>query len=158
MNLQTNALFVYGTLKQGQLRSGMWPHAPQSIQPALVRGLLLDLGAYPGLLPGDDWVLGELWTLEPIHMPQTLESLDAVEGYDVATDRGLYLRRAIPVQLVADRDAGQSEWIDAYTYLISDPNRISAARRIHATIRIGDTLVASWPDPYSRVPTRLEDE
>jgi gamma-glutamylcyclotransferase (GGCT)/AIG2-like uncharacterized protein YtfP len=153
-----NSLFVYGTLKQGHLRSNMWPHAPRVIQQGMVRGCLLDLGAYPGLLPGDDWVLGELWTLEASHMARTLEILDEVEGYNATNDQGLYVRRTLPVRLVEPLEESQAAWIDAYTYMISDPDRISAARRIHPAVVIGDTFAASWPDRQSRVPKRLEDE
>lgn len=154
-----SALFVYGTLKQGHLRSSMWPHAPQSIVPAVVRGTLLDLGAYPGLIPGDDWVLGELWSIAENHIPRTLEVLDQVEGYDPSSDRGLYLRRPILVwHLPSLADAPQGLPTQAYTYLIADEHRLANARHITPAIPIGELLAAQWPDPLSRVPKRLEDE
>ena len=154
-----NALFVYGTLKHGYLRSSMWPHAPQAIVPGLVRGALLDLGAYPGLILGDDWILGELWTIAAEHIPRTLEVLDQVEGYDPRTDRGLYLRRPISVwPLGSPMDPPQDSPTQAYTYRIADEHRIAHGRRIAATIQMGDRWVAQWPDRLSRVPTRLEDE
>lgn len=154
-----NALFVYGTLKQGHLRSRMWPHAPQSIEPAMVRGRLLDLGAYPGLIEGDEWVLGELWTLAEGHVPRTLAVLDQVEGYDAVADRGLYIRRAIPVWTVhGNDDPSDQPSRHAFTYLIADLDRIAAARHIRAAIPVGRPLAAQWPDSLSRVPKRLEDE
>jgi gamma-glutamylcyclotransferase (GGCT)/AIG2-like uncharacterized protein YtfP len=158
MQSATNSFFVYGTLKQGHLRSGMWPHAPRKIQQGVVRGLILDLGAYPGLLSGDDWVLGELWTLDASHVSRTLQILDEVEGYNATTDHGLYVRRTIPVRPVETFNDPQSVWIDAYTYIISDPASISAARRIQPAVFVSNTLAASWPDLQSRVPLRLEDE
>lgn len=154
-----NALFVYGTLKQGHLRSSMWPHAPQSIAAGLVRGSLLDLGAYPGLIPGDDWILGELWSIAADHIPRTLEVLDQVEGYDPTSDRGLYLRRPIPVwHLPSPADAPHGSPSQAYTYLIADEHRIAHARRIAPSIILGELLAAQWPDSLSRVPKCLEDE
>lgn len=154
-----NALFVYGTLQQGHLRSRMWPHPPQSIRKALARGRLLDLGAYPGLISGDDWVLGELWILAMDHMPKTVEVLDQVEGYDSATDRGLYIRRSLSVWCLESFDQrARLPPTPAYTYLIADEHRIAAARWIEPRIAIGDALAAQWPDALSRVPLRLEDE
>lgn len=154
-----NNLFVYGTLKKGHLRSRMWPRAPQTIRLALARGRLLDLGAYPGLIPGEDWVLGELWTLASEHVLETLEVLDQVEGYDSATDRGLYVRREIPVWLTdpMDRVPG-TVGTDAYTYLIADQQRIAEARQIPPWVPVGDRFASQWPDSRSRVPARLEDE
>lgn len=152
-------LFVYGTLKRGHLRSRMWPHAPQTIQTALVRGSLLDLGAYPGLTPGEGWVLGELWTLANEHVPETLAVLDEVEGYDSATDRGLYVRRRIPVWTVEPTGrVPASLGTDAYTYIIADEHRIATSRRIAPSIQVGDRFASRWPDSLSRVPARLEDE
>lgn len=154
-----NSLFVYGTLKQGHLRSRMWPHAPQTIRTALTRGSLLDLGAYPGLIPGEDWVLGELWTLASEHVLETLSVLDHVEGYDSATDRGFYVRREIPVWLAEPMDrVPETFGTDAYTYLIADDHCIAEARRIPPWIPVGDRFASQWPDSLSRVPTRLEDE
>jgi gamma-glutamylcyclotransferase (GGCT)/AIG2-like uncharacterized protein YtfP len=159
MPTDLNTLFVYGTLKEGHLRSRMWPHAPQSIEPAMVRGQLLDLGSYPGLIEGDEWVLGELWTLAENHMPRTLAVLDQVEGYDAVADRGLYIRRAIPVwYLHANDDPSDQPSRHAFTYLIADRGCIAAGRHIRPAIPVDCRLAAQWPDSLSRVPTRLEDE
>ncbi len=154
-----NALFVYGTLKEGHLRSSMWPHAPQSIEPAMVRGRLLDLGAYPGLIEGDEWILGELWTLAEHHMPRTLAVLDEVEGYDCASDRGLYVRKAIPVwSLHSDNGPSDEPTHRAFTYLIADEGRIATARSMALAISVGSRMAVQWPDSLSRVPKRFEDE
>lgn len=154
-----NALFVYGTLKRGHLRSGIWPHPPQSIESAVARGRLLDLGPYPGLIDGDDWVLGEVWILAEHHIAKTLAILDEVEGYDGEVDRGLYLRREVLVWFL-DPTRGLSDDATrrAYTYVIADQDRIDAARRIQPATVIADRLAAQWPDAQSRVPARLEDE
>jgi gamma-glutamylcyclotransferase (GGCT)/AIG2-like uncharacterized protein YtfP len=151
--------FVYGTLKRGHLRSGMWPSPPGSIDLGLVRGTLLDLGAYPGLTAGEEWILGELWTLPWDAMPETLAVLDGVEGYDPVTDHGLYVRREISVWTLAVSGESPSETrTQAFTYLIADPGRMAAARRISPAVRVGSFLAAQWPDSLSRVPKRLEDE
>ena len=45
----------------------------------LVRGRLLDLRRYPGLVDGAGWVRGELYRL---HDPELLHALDRAEGYN----------------------------------------------------------------------------
>lgn len=150
-----NALFVYGTLKQGHLRSGCWPCAPQSIQPGIAQGNLLDLGSYPGMISGDQWVLGEIWTLREEHIAETLAQLDHVEGYDPRTDSGLYVRRVTRVW-ATDNHAPISG--QAYVYFIADPQRIASARPIPPSVMIHGRRASQWPDGLSRVPTRLEDE
>lgn len=160
-----NSLFVYGTLKQHQLRGRLWPHPPLAIETAVTRGELYDLGSYPGLYDlgsyrgiaaGSDWVLGELWTLHPQHMPATLQTLDSIEGYDPRTDSGPYLRRTIEVHHIAENQSANS--CTAYTYVVASPSILHAARRIAATLDWKGTHVAAWPDSLARVPSRIEDE
>jgi gamma-glutamylcyclotransferase (GGCT)/AIG2-like uncharacterized protein YtfP len=74
-------IFVYGTLKRGECRERCWPHAPRSVQPGFIRGQLVDLGPFPGLIAGDGWVRGEVWEIRAADLPATLETLDAIEGY-----------------------------------------------------------------------------
>lgn len=70
-------LFVYGTLMKGQsshhLLAGARPLGPVATQP---RYALLDLGAYPALVPGEGVVRGELYQIAP----EALADLDAYEG------------------------------------------------------------------------------
>jgi gamma-glutamylcyclotransferase (GGCT)/AIG2-like uncharacterized protein YtfP len=79
--VKPRSVFVYGTLQRGQSRASHWPLAPVEVQPATVRGRLFDLGPYPALVSGDDWVLGELWHFQPEHIDPTLAVLDAIEGF-----------------------------------------------------------------------------
>ncbi|MFY7968834.1 MAG: gamma-glutamylcyclotransferase family protein [Pirellulaceae bacterium] len=72
--------FVYGTLQRGHLRQSAWPLPPDRIEPAMVRAVLYDLGPFPALLEGDDWVAGELWHYQPNHLPRVAQALDRVEG------------------------------------------------------------------------------
>jgi gamma-glutamylcyclotransferase (GGCT)/AIG2-like uncharacterized protein YtfP len=46
-------VFVYGTLKRGEVRAACWPREPVKVEEATVRGALFDLGDYPALVPGD---------------------------------------------------------------------------------------------------------
>ena len=96
--MQPNAFFVYGTLKSGNSRAKAWPHPPSSIQIGYTQAKLFDLGPYPALAEGEDWVQGELWQFEPQFVPDTTQALDEVEGYYQSPD-DLYDRRTIQVVL-----------------------------------------------------------
>lgn len=167
------SVFAYGTLKSDQLRASMWPRRPERIEAAITRGLLWDLGSYPGLcLPdnpqdpeamgtqglSDNWVLGELWTFKPEDLPKTFEVLDQIEGYDASSDSGLYLRREIDVRILAGPQ--QSRVLTrSWVYVIPDLRTWPQARRIqaweHSTL--GSTL-ARWPDAHARVPRHISQE
>lgn len=154
-----NAIFVYGTLKRGHLRSSMWPASPISIHEALIRASLFDLGAYPGIAPGNDWVLGELWRIAPADWQETLRVLDSVEGYDAQSNSGLYLRTEVEAHAVIDEVAESASSPEtAFAYWINDPGILASARRIQPTYSFREKTVARWPDALSRVPARLEDE
>ena len=71
----TNALFIYGTLMPG-LRLEAEMHGARFIAAAQVSGRLVDVGRYPGLLPGEGQVSGEVYEVDDAH----LERLDAVEA------------------------------------------------------------------------------
>ena len=115
--------FVYGTLKTGQERAGCWPHLPQRVESAVARGALFDLGPYPALADGDDVILGELWHIASEHMPDTVATLDRIEGFGTE-EVDLYVRRIIPVTL---RDGSVRE---AFAYFIADLKTLTDARRI----------------------------
>jgi len=151
-------VFVYGTLKHQQLRGKMWPRRPQAVVPAVLRALLHDLGPYPGITPGNDWVLGELWQFLDEDMQPTLEVLDAIEGYEASTDSGLYRRGTVSVYLPMGAMAKEESEAQAFTYWIADPNRIAASRKIAPCKAWCGLHVAEWPDALARVPMRIEDE
>ena len=58
--------------------------------PATVPGLLYDLGRYPGLVPGDGLVHGELFAGADAAV---LAALDQYEGCDPADEAGSLFRR-----------------------------------------------------------------
>jgi gamma-glutamylcyclotransferase (GGCT)/AIG2-like uncharacterized protein YtfP len=160
--MQILSLFVYGTLQQDQLRGRMWPHPPRSIEAAVTRGELYDLGSCPGILAGADWVLGELWTLQPHHLDATLEALDAIEDYDPAKHSGLYLRAittVYPEPATQHEDpARKDRGVQAYTYFANDPVLLAQARRIPAEQSWHGLSVARWPDARARVPRWISEE
>jgi gamma-glutamylcyclotransferase (GGCT)/AIG2-like uncharacterized protein YtfP len=66
-------------------------------------GVLYDLGRFPGAVPGDGLVHGELLRL---HDPQVWAVLDPYEGYDAdRKDESLFVRRRETLREPADRAA-----------------------------------------------------
>ena len=116
--------FVYGTLKRGEEREGMWPHTPVEIRSAALHAALYDLGPYPALGDGNDVVVGELWFIAKEHMPDTLAALDAIEGFNQPAAEDLYIRRKV----VCKDETGEEH--PAYTYYFADEQALAQVRRI----------------------------
>jgi gamma-glutamylcyclotransferase (GGCT)/AIG2-like uncharacterized protein YtfP len=70
----THALFIYGNLMPG-LRLEAQMQGARFMGAAQVPGRLVDVGRYPGLLPGDGLVSGEVYEVEDAHLAR----LDVVE-------------------------------------------------------------------------------
>jgi len=87
-------IFVYGTLLSGLERSYVLDDS-ELLGDAVAGGVCLyDLGCYPGIKNGDGAVFGELYDVDDI----TLETLDAIEGFDSNNlDNSLYLRSEIRI-------------------------------------------------------------
>ncbi len=124
-----SALFVYGTLLQGESRGGLILAAnPLRVVPARTPGRLVDLGEYPGLIPArrsGQWVHGELVEFPEERAPEfesLLAQLDFVEEYFPGAEASsLYLRRMVPVAQAGDAEC----WAWAYWYNRPyDPRRI----------------------------------
>jgi gamma-glutamylcyclotransferase (GGCT)/AIG2-like uncharacterized protein YtfP len=165
------AIFVYGTLQREQLRGRLWPRPALSIEPAIAKGTLYDLGPYPGLVDGDQLVLGEVWTFRREDLRETLLVLDRIEGFDPKNDSGEYVRRVIQVEILPDPHASkgatsasketgpyEKPTLSAWTYLYNDPLRLGLARRIEVWTESNGHWVCRWPDPMSRVPRSFAEE
>ncbi|AMV33071.1 Gamma-glutamylcyclotransferase family protein YtfP [Pirellula sp. SH-Sr6A] len=158
------AIFVYGTLKREQLRGSLWPRPAISITPAIAVGTLYDLGSYPGLVEGDNLVLGEVWRFHPEDLQETLVVLDRIEGFDPVKNMGEYVRRVIQVETLADpasSGAGcepPSQTVMTWTYFYNEPRRLASARRIEVWMEAGGHWVCQWPDPMSKVPRSFAEE
>jgi gamma-glutamylcyclotransferase (GGCT)/AIG2-like uncharacterized protein YtfP len=120
--------FVYGTLKRGQCREKCWPHPPLRVDPAVIRATLYDLGAYPGIVPGDGLARGEVWELRSEHLPATLRVLDSVEGF-AERDDDLFVRRVVECTL----DDGRT--IDAWAYYYARVGALREADRLGEGVR-----------------------
>lgn len=106
-----SGLFVYGTLKRGQLNHVLVAPYTLSVEPARARGRLYDLGLYPALVEGDGLVEGELLHLRRSDLRKVLALLDRLEGYvPEEPSASMYVRRVVEV-IVWD-----GEPREAYTY------------------------------------------
>ena len=89
-------IFVYGTLLSGLERHYILDDST-FIGDAVAGGVCLyNLGYFPGIKKGDGAVIGELYYVSD----ETLETLDAIEGFDSNnTDNSLYHRSEIRIIL-----------------------------------------------------------
>jgi gamma-glutamylcyclotransferase (GGCT)/AIG2-like uncharacterized protein YtfP len=101
-------LFAYGTLRPN-LAGPAWQLVARLVPAgaATVRGLLYDLGGYPGMVPGDGLVHGELLQLSD---PDQLVALDAYEESDGPNP--LFCRRLT----MARQGTGEETIVWAYFY------------------------------------------
>lgn len=81
-------------------------------------GRLYDLGRFPGAVPGEGTVHGELFRVET---PSVWPILDRYEGYDPDDEAGsLFVRRRVPLQ----RPDGQVAWVYWYNGERGDAPRV----------------------------------
>ena len=95
-------LFAYGTLMRGYTLHAALAARATLLTTGHVRGRLLDLGHYPGLIDGAGRVHGEVYRLDD---PQLLPVLDREEGYN-------FVRRRAIVMLAGGRRA--RAWLYRY--------------------------------------------
>jgi gamma-glutamylcyclotransferase (GGCT)/AIG2-like uncharacterized protein YtfP len=92
-------LFVYGTLRKGFPLHRHLAGKSVCIGTGTIRGLLYDLGSYPGAVASNDGeVHGELYELQG--GSEQLKQLDQIEGFDPEhPEDSLFLRAVTEVQL-----------------------------------------------------------
>lgn len=125
-------LFVYGTLMPDgsnfrQIEDHVIDH-----QPGTTEGILVDLGAYPALVPGLGIVRGVLLEINPAALAIT----DRIEGYSSNRDRCLYLRQEVTVHI----DGGED--VAAWTYFFAAPGRIADYPRLVVDVIDGKQMTA----------------
>lgn len=112
-------VFVYGTLKRGEIRGNLWPVPPQSVQSAWTKGTLYAGPDYPAMVSGDDWVLGEAWSFASEEIEDVLRVLDEIEGTNQPNVPDLYRRVTAAVYRPDGTGLG-----DAFAYLYAtDPEK-----------------------------------
>jgi gamma-glutamylcyclotransferase (GGCT)/AIG2-like uncharacterized protein YtfP len=95
-------LFTYGTLMRGYGLHRLLASGAEPLGAGSVRGTLLDLGDFPGLVDGAGRVIGEVYRLDD---PELLAVLDRAEGYN-------FDRRRATVTLATGRRA--RAWLYRY--------------------------------------------
>ena len=73
------ALFTYGTLMRGYGLHALLARGSTFLAEGSVPGRLLDLGRYPGLVPGRGRVRGELYRIEDAALLSTLDRAEGVQ-------------------------------------------------------------------------------
>jgi len=132
-DIATN-LFVYGTLMPGESNYGQIENFVIDHKPGTIDGVLVDLGAYPALVPGEGFVKGIILRLDR----EALEITDRIEGYDPGRDRCLYVREEIVVRFEDGQEAV------AWTYLFENSARRTDCPRLVVGEFNGIRLHA-WP-------------
>lgn len=138
------SIFVYGTLKRGQVRERMWPRKPVRVEAATTAGALFDLGPYPALVQGSDVVEGELWHIAAGDMGETLRTLDEVEGY-LPEGVNLYERRVVTCR----SETGQM--LQAWAYFYARVESLAGK----TAVKPGGDGCCRWPE-RSHSDSRVE--
>ena len=103
--MSTKKFFVYGTLKEGGYYAKEFDKFRIKTKSAKLNGYdLFNLGWFPGIIPGDGKVVGELHEYKDYDKVQSL--MDSIEGYDEENEEdSLYLRKNA---LVTDEDGEET--------------------------------------------------
>ena len=112
-----NLLFVYGTLLQpGNDFAGYLKRTCTYLSPGKIKGLLYDIGEYPGIIINNHatgYVHGSIYRLH--HPIQNLKVFDDYEGFGAGQDQpNLYVRSLTSIE------TGDG-FIDAWIYLYNLP-------------------------------------
>lgn len=132
-------IFVYGTLKSGQVRESCWPAKPSRVCNAWTLGKLFDIGPYPALAKGQDRVAGELWTFPSEVAPNVFDVLDEIEGTNQPGVPNEY-DRVIQTVHRLNGDACQ-----ASLYRFSTPERLKQTMYVRPSREIDGHKYAAWP-------------
>ena len=113
-------LFVYGTLVPGESNYRQIEDFVTDHKPGTIDGVLVDLGAFPALVPGDGIVKGVMLRMKQ----EALEITDRIEGYALDRDRCLYLREEVAVRFEGGQEAV------AWTYLFANSADVADCPRL----------------------------
>lgn len=129
-------VFVYGTLRRGECNDiARYCPAPEHVGAGETRGLLYDLGPYPGaLFGGEARLVGEVYRVTPA-VERMLDQLEGVQE----DGQGEYLRRQVDVRV-------KGQWLRCLAYEIQ-PARVQGAARIAS----GDWLQRAAASPADSV-------
>jgi gamma-glutamylcyclotransferase (GGCT)/AIG2-like uncharacterized protein YtfP len=130
----TEKLFVYGTLLPGHGNYRLIESHVQNAQVATIEGVLVDLGAFPALVPGDGVVNGVVLEVGEV----ALHIADRLEGYQAHRTNNLYLRKKVEASV---ENGGR---VTVWAYEFADPSTI-ADRDKCIVGDVDDKTVYGWP-------------
>jgi len=89
-----NHVYTYGTLRKGEERAHVMNEYNDKVYSnCKLKGNLINLGSYPGLIEGNNSVIGEIHHTPKIQ--NTLRDLDQIEGFQGFGQEGSLFRRII---------------------------------------------------------------
>ncbi len=127
--MTTKKFFVYGTLKEGGHFATDFDGVRLGSEVAKLDGYnLFKLGWFPGIVPGDGEVTGELHEYED--PDKTQKTMDAIESYFPDNEKeSLYLRREVAVTTET------GETITAIAYIFNgDMNAFGKAKKVEGGV------------------------
>lgn len=136
-----NQFFVYGTLRQGEVRWHVIEHLVTASESAALPGAqLYTVGSWPFIVLNEDdtenKVVGEVITVDDKDLQQLLMTLDGIEGYYPSSpDGSLFIRKELDVIT----DTGET--VRAWVYVGGTELRLAARGRRYRQIDSGD-----WKD------------
>ncbi|MCR6110857.1 gamma-glutamylcyclotransferase [Bacillus sp. A301a_S52] len=138
MSDQSSIVFVYGTLREGDINYHYLKNSVKLFNQARVRGTLYDTGnGYPAYIEkGEKWVYGELYAVSL----WTLKQLDRLEGYSEGQPDNLYNRVKLPIET----DIGI---IEAWVYTLDDQHETALTSKIG----FQDWRVHQWFNNFTEV-------
>jgi len=113
-NSQSEWLFVYGTLKASFGNYRAIESEVISKHSSRTQGILVNLGPFPAMIPGEGWVEGKLLKVHS----NVIKITDQIEGYRGKKEASLYHREMVTCHL----DDGTC--VDAWTYFYAKPGQL----------------------------------
>ena len=113
-------LFAYGTLMPGEGNHRQIEEHVHQARPGVIKGILVDLGAFPALIPGDGIVRGVLLDADLAVVKLT----DRIEGCSPDPDQCLYRRELVGVHVEGEKQ------VPAWTYFFANPDQIADRPRL----------------------------
>lgn len=117
-------IFVYGTLKVGGPLASSFDDSRVSSEKAVLRGYdMYDIGNFPGIVPGEGAVSGELHKYKG---KLVRGIMDSIEGYYAdAPEKSLYLRREVEVET---ENGSQTAFVYVFNKNISGRKKIASGQ------------------------------
>jgi gamma-glutamylcyclotransferase (GGCT)/AIG2-like uncharacterized protein YtfP len=127
-------LFVYGTLMPGCPNYHRIERYVLAHRPGRIKGVLVDLGAFPALISGDGVVEGVVLVIAP----EALHLTDCIEGCYPHRKFCLYKRKQAQVTL------NDNSLTTAWVYIYGEPHLVENCPRLLKESRDGISIY-SWP-------------